>query len=157
LGIIIQYFKSTFLIFKIGWCPGAAKSAALLPVAIDNLFLDEPLNEREGIVSVGQHPFGAPGIDRRRLAAEALADIDPAADRTAIARARPFAERALLEHDRVDAVLRQFERRGEAGIAAADDRDARRTGDIDQIAGDRPISRPPIRRRLEIGVENALQ
>jgi hypothetical protein len=54
-------------------------------------------------------------------------------------------------------VLRQFERRGEAGIAAADDRDARRTGDIDQIAGDRPISRPPIRRRLEIGVENALQ
>src|SRR6266851_5436223 len=88
--------------------------------------------------------MGALAIDRGGAAGKALADIDPAADRAAVARAGADPERPRLQHDRVDAVCRQFQRRRQPGIAAADDRDARLARYLHQLARHRPIRLPPI-------------
>src|SRR6202043_1600102 len=88
--------------------PGADKAAALLPAALDPLLRDQPLDEPEGVGRIRQQIMGAPILDLRRLAGEALADIDPAADRPAVARAGAVTELLRLEHGGVDAVLRQF-------------------------------------------------
>ena len=84
-------------------------------------------------------------IDLAGAARKTLADIDPAADRAAVARTGADAERAPLEDDRRDAVPRQFQRRREPGIAAADDRDARLARHVGEFAGNRRIRLPPIR------------
>jgi hypothetical protein len=92
----------------------------------------------------------------RRPAADALADIDPGADCAAIARARPGAEIAGLEDGDGDAGARQLERGVEARIAAADDGDIGRRRQIGQFLAPRRPGLPPIGKRLEVGMEDAI-
>ncbi len=135
--------------------PRPDKAAALPPEAFDRFLGDQPLDQREGVGGVRQEALAALGIDLGGAAAETLADIDPAADRAAVAGAGADAEQALFEHDRVDAVPGQLKRRGEPGIAAANDRDPRRMRHLGKFAGNRPVRLPPIRLRRKIGMENA--
>src|SRR5205823_3984100 len=107
---------------------------ALLPIALDLLVLDEPLDQRERIGRIRQERLRALRRDRGGASGKAFPDIDPAADRAAIARRSADAERPPLEDDRVDPVPRQFERRGKPGIAAADNRDPRLVRHIDELA-----------------------
>src|ERR1700722_14936234 len=123
--------------------PGALKAPAFLPGALDRLLLDQPLDQRERVIAVREHECGTLGGDFGGLAAKALADIDPAADRAAIARAGALAERALFKDDSVNAALRQFKRRRQPGIAAADNDDPRLARHRDRITGRGPISLPP--------------
>ena len=128
-------------------CPGADKAAGLFPEAVDLFLLDQPVDQAKGVGGVRQQPFGPLGLDIGAPAGEALADIDAAADGAAIAGAGAKAELVGFEHDRVDAVLGQFERRRQPRISAADDRDARRSRHVDEVAGRRRVGFPPIRRR----------
>ena len=150
----IEYGEPARLRVEMFLCPGADKAAGLFPEAIDLFLLDQPVDQAKRVGRVRQQPFGPLGLDIGGPAGEALADIDAAADRAAIAGAGAKAELAGFEHDGVDAVLRQFERRRQPGISAADDRDARRSRHIDEVAGGRRVGLPPIRGRREITVEN---
>ena len=135
-------------------CPRTDKAAGLFPEAIDFFLLDQPVDQTKGVGGVRQQPLGPLGLHLRGPAGEAFADIDATADGAAIAGARARAELFGFEHDRVDAVLRQFERRRQPGISAADDRDARRSRHVDEVAGGRRVSFPPIRDGCEITVED---
>ena len=127
------------------FCPGADKAAGLFPKAGDLFLVDQPVDQRESIGGVGQDPLDPVGIDLDGFAGEALADIDAAADRTAISGAGAKAELVGFEHDRIDAVLGQLERRRQPGISAADDRHARITRHLDRARRQRAC-KPPTNR-----------
>jgi malonyl CoA-acyl carrier protein transacylase len=74
-------------------------------MAIDIFFDDQTLHERECIMGIGEHAAGALGLDLGGLTAEALANVDAAAYRTAIAGAGALAQRAPFEDDGVDSVF----------------------------------------------------
>ncbi len=133
--------------------PGPDKPAALLPEAVDPFLVDQPLDQRERVRGVGQQPVRPLRIDLGGAPGKALADIDAAADRAAVARAGADPEGAPFEHDRLDPVPRQFERGGEPGIAGADDRDPRLARHIGKLAARRPVRLPPIRLGDKVGVE----
>jgi hypothetical protein len=156
LRAVIEARQPRSLIGEMLRGPGALEPAALLPEAIDLFFRDQPLDERERVIAVGQHACGARGVDFRRLAAEALADIDTAADRATITRAGALAQRAPFEDHRVDTVLRQFERRRQPGITAANDGHPRLMRHLRRLTNRRLIGLPPIRCGLEVGMENIL-
>ena len=135
-------------------CPRADEAARLFPEAIDVFLVDQPIDQGKGVGCVRQEPLGSLRLDIGGAAGEALADVDAAADGAAIAGAGAEAELVGLEHGGVDAVLGQFERHREPRISAADDRDARRPRQIDELTGGRPVSLPPIGRRREITVKD---
>src|SRR5438067_2078627 len=81
--------------------------------------------------------------------------VIPATDRAAVPGAGADAERPPLQHDRRDPMLRQFERRREPGIAAADNRHPRLPRHLDELPGRRRIRLPPIRPGLKLGVKDA--
>ena len=141
----IEYGEPPRLRVEMLLCPGADKAAGLLPETIDLLLADQPIDQAKGVGGVRQEPFGPLRLDIGGPAGEALADIDAAADRAAIAGAGAKAELAGFEHDRVDAVLGQFERRRQPGISAADDRDARRLAARRRGHRRGRIGLPPIR------------
>src|SRR5215471_1205767 len=101
----VEYGETLRLPLEVFLCPGPDKAPRLFPETFDILFLDYPVDQCKCVRSVRQQAGNAVGIDVGRLAGEALADIDPAADRTAVARTGAKAEFACFEHHRVDAVL----------------------------------------------------
>ena len=98
--------------------------------------------------------FTTSGSRVEHLAGEALADVDPAADAAAAARAGAGAELGGLEHAGVDSRIRELDGAGEPGIAAADDDHARRARHVDEIAGDGLVGLPPVGHRLEVLMED---
>ena len=134
--------------------PGADEAALLLPVAVDPLALDQRLDQAEGVVAGRQDDLHDLGIAGEHLAGEALADVDPAADAAAAARAGAGAELGGLEHAGVDPEVGKLDGAGEPGIAAADDGHARLARHVDELAGDRPVGLPPVGHRLEVLVED---
>ena len=150
----IEHGKPLRLRVEMLLCPRADETAGLFPEAIDLFLLDQPVDQAKGVRRVRQQPLGALGLDVGAPSGEALADIDAAADGAAVAGAGAKAELVGFEHDRLDAVLGQFERRRQPRISAADDRDARRFRHVDEVAGGRPVSLPPIGRGGKITVED---
>src|SRR5439155_7795717 len=89
---VVEPGEARLLIGEMLRRPGADKAAALLPEAVDRFLGDQPLDQRERIGRVRQQPLGALRRDIGGAAGKALADIDPAADRAAIAGAGADAE-----------------------------------------------------------------
>ena len=136
-------------------CPGADKAAGLFPKAGDVFLFDQPVDQREGVGGVRQHPVGAAGLDIGGPAAEALADIDAAADRAAIARAGAKAELVGLRARpprcrawpvRARSTTRHIRRRRSRRVPRAGPRRARRRYGL--------VGLPPIGRGREIPVED---
>ena len=134
--------------------PCADKAARFFPEAGEVFLADQPVDQRKGVRGIGQQALGVLGADIRGLAGKALADIDPTADRAAIARTGAGAELIGFEHHRIDAVFGEFERGGQPRISAADDCGARALRQVDKISGLRSVSLPPIRCRCEIPVKD---
>jgi hypothetical protein len=106
----VQEFEPLFLLVEMRPGPGADKAARLFPVAIDFILGDQPVDEGERVGGVGQEPGRPLRRDLGAAAGKALADIDPAADRAAVPGAGAKAQFLGFEHDRLDPVLRKFER-----------------------------------------------
>src|SRR5260370_1192503 len=75
---------------------GAEEAAAAFVVTVDRLAPDDVLEQVEPLSAIGNQRTHQLFVRRivllRRPAADALADIDPGADRAAVARARPGTE-----------------------------------------------------------------
>jgi hypothetical protein len=113
--------------------PGADEAAGLLPVAGDAVLGDQALDQAERVGAVRQHRARPFRFRIEALAGEALADIHPAADAAAIARAGAEAEFGGFQHDAVDALLRRLQRGRQPAIAAADDRHAHPRRQVDRV------------------------
>src|SRR5439155_17457118 len=78
LGGVIEAGEALFLARVMIGRPGADKTPALPPAALDRLLVDQPLDQREGIRGIRQQAAGALRIDLGRAAREARAESDPA-------------------------------------------------------------------------------
>jgi hypothetical protein len=100
---------------------GEQEAAAALVGRIEPLARDQLLEELERGASTFSQIFGAARADPKRQ----IVPVQPdrATDHAAVARAGAGAERSGIEDRDPDARARQLERRGQAAVAAADDRD----------------------------------
>ncbi len=153
-GDVVQQSNLAGLRFKVLGRPGADEAAVLFPVALDTFLLDQALDQGEGVRSVGQHAAGSVGGRIECFAGETLADIHPAADAAAAAGGGAEARLRSFQHDAVDAVFVQLQRRGQAAVTATDDDDADTGRHIRQVDGAGLVALPPIGLGLEIGMEH---
>src|SRR3954468_8604221 len=84
---VVEALEAFFLRRVVLRRPGPDKPAALLPEAVDPFLFDQPLDQRERVRGVGQQPVGPLRIDLGGASGKALANIDAAANRAAVARA----------------------------------------------------------------------
>src|SRR5215471_10799894 len=109
LCYLVQKREPALLGFKMLSRPSADKPARSFPKTDDPFLGDEPVDQCERVGGVRQDVPGTCRFNLGSPAGEVLADIDPAADGTAIAGTGPKAELICFEDNAVNAVLGQLE------------------------------------------------
>src|ERR1043166_1680122 len=138
---------------------GADKAPPAFVAAFNFLTGDDFLEQQQGVRRLA--PQGG-GLARyfvligAAAAREALAEVDAAADRAAVAAARAGTELVCLDAPAGGAGAANLERRGEPAIAGADDRNVRARRQVGGAVRARSPRLPPVGRRLEVGMEQGV-